>query len=170
MRNFARQGGEVKEPFDINEALKSTIEVTRNAWKSIAEVLVDYDPDLPSVMCVEGSIKQAFLNVIMNAIHAIEARTENDHTYRGQITVRTQRTRMRACVSVQDTGIGILSDIQDKIFDPFFTTKPIGKGMGQGLTIAYSAIVESHGGTIELDSAEGEGTLNTICLPIQDKS
>jgi signal transduction histidine kinase len=107
-----------------------------------------------------------FLNVIVNAAHAIEdvVKGKND---RGCITVRTRHEGDCVVITIGDTGSGIPQAIADRIFDPFFTTKEVGRGTGQGLAIARSIVVEGHGGSIAFESVVGRGTTFTIRLPVR---
>jgi two-component system, NtrC family, sensor kinase len=109
-------------------------------------------------------ISQVFLNLIINAAHAIAAKGKKD-TESEVITVETQFCSGWAEVRISDTGIGIPTEIQQHIFEPFFTTKEVGKGTGQGLTIAYDVVVYKHNGTITFNSAPGQGTVFIVRLP-----
>ncbi len=164
IKEFSHPGTEEKSAIDINQAIETTITVTRNQWKYNAELATEFDADLPCVPCLPGDFNQVILNLIVNAAHAIEARGDNAQ---GQITVRTRRDGDMAVISVSDTGCGISDEHKGKIFDPFFTTKGVGKGTGQGLSIAYSIITAKHGGSICFDSKVGEGTTFTIALPLE---
>lgn len=142
---------------DINKMLNSSINLLRNEIKYKAEVEKDL-ADLPPVECISSQINQIFVNIIVNACHAIEEF--------GTITVRSALVGERVQVEVTDTGTGIPEDIRQRIFDPFFTTKPIGKGTGIGLAITRS-IIERHNGALEVDSEVGKGTTFRILLPLE---
>src|SRR5262245_38474064 len=107
--------------------------------------------------------------MIVNAAHAIGAKSELDPTAKGTITIGTRVGDRCVEISIADTGTGISPDIRNKIFDPFFTTKQVGKGKGQGLSIAHTILVKKHGGTIEVDTEVGRGTTFTIRIPIDQK-
>jgi PAS domain S-box-containing protein len=166
MKNFAHPGDGEKRAVDINAALENTVIVAKNEWKYVAEVVTDFDP-LPMVQCLAGDINQVFLNILVNAAHAIGERVGNSGD-KGTITICTRRLENEVVISIADTGTGIGPEIRDKIFNPFFTTKEVGKGTGQGLAIVHDIIVERHGGSIDLESEVGKGSTFFIRLPIQD--
>ena len=114
------------------------------------------------MVCNGGSINQVFLNLIVNAAHAIAERGPE----RGSITIRTVVDGADVVVSFADTGCGITDDVAARIFDPFFTTKEVGRGTGQGLAITRALVVDRHGGTITFDTKLGEGTTFHVRLPI----
>jgi signal transduction histidine kinase len=166
MKEFSHPGVEEKTLLDINSAIQSTITVSRNEWKYYSEMKLELDPSLPMVPCLPGDLNQAVLNIVVNAAQAIKDKKEQDADAKGVITVSTCRSGPWAKITIRDTGIGISEETLPHIFDPFFTTKGVGKGTGQGLAITYSAVVDKHGGTIEVASRVGEGSVFTICLPI----
>jgi PAS domain S-box-containing protein len=167
MKEFSHPGSEGKIAVDINRAMESTITVSRNEWKYVAEVRTDFDPCLPQVLCLPGELNQAFLNLIVNAAHAI-ADVVRDTGRQGTISISTHCNASWAEIRVADTGTGIPEPIRARIFDPFFTTKEVGKGTGQGLAIAHSVVVGKHQGTISFESAMGVGTTFLIRLPLGD--
>jgi signal transduction histidine kinase len=150
---------------DINRALDSTILVSRNEWKYVAELKSDFDPELPPVPCVAGEMNQVFLNLIVNAAHAV-GDVVRDTGRKGAITVATRRNGDWAEIRIRDTGAGIPDEIRTKVFDPFFTTKEVGKGTGQGLSIAHAVVVQKHQGSIDFESRVGAGTTFLIRLPL----
>ena len=166
MKEFAHPDQGEKVLVDINKALMNTITVARNEWKYVADVETDLDPDLPLVLCLPGDLNQVFLNIIVNAAHAIADVVGDGSKGKGKITVKTRRDGDWVEIRISDTGTGIPKEIQDRIFDPFFTTKEVGKGTGQGLTIARTVVVEKHGGRIWFETEEGRGTTFIIRLPI----
>src|SRR5208337_4916132 len=134
--------------------------------KYVAEIVTDFDPVLPLVPCLPAEINQVFLNIIINASHAVaDALKQNGAGEKGTITIRTLALGEQAEIRISDTGTGIPENIRSKIFDPFFTTKEVGKGTGQGLAISHSVVVDKHGGTITFDSEVGKGTSFVIRLP-----
>ncbi len=167
MREFSHPGLNEKTALDINRAIESTLTVTRNEWKYVAEVVTDFDPNLPLVPVLPGEFNQVILNMIINAAHAIGAVVGDGSGAKGTITLRTRKRDDSVEISIGDTGTGIPEEIRSKIFDPFFTTKEVGKGTGQGLAISHSVIVEKHGGKISFESQVGKGTTFFICLPTQ---
>lgn len=167
MKNFAHPGGADKEMTDLNELLKTTLTVSRNEWKYVAEPSLRLDPQLPPVPCRRNEMGQVFLNIIVNAAHSIAERLGPDPgSQKGQITISSNQVGIHAVVTVTDSGSGISQENLGKIFDPFFTTKKVGKGTGQGLTIAYDIVTNQHGGDLEVTSEEGVGTTFTIALPV----
>ncbi len=168
MREFAHPDQKEKELDDINRILQNVLTVSRNEYKYVAEVETDFDDHLPPVMCHVGEIGQVFLNLIVNAAHAIGdvvAGTER----KGLIRVRTRLNGDHVLIEIEDTGTGIPKEIHQRIFDPFFTTKPVGKGTGQGLSIARSIVVDKHGGKIGFESEVGRGTVFRIELPAGER-
>jgi signal transduction histidine kinase len=165
MKEFSHPGSENKTTADLNRAIESTVAVSRNEWKYVADLELELDPQLPPVPCYPGEINQVVLNLIVNAAHAIGDRVGRSGE-KGRITIRTRAEASQVEIQVEDTGAGIPEAIRDRVFDPFFTTKGVGKGSGQGLAIAHSVVVDKHGGTIGFETELGQGTLFTIHLPI----
>ena len=164
MKEFAHPGTEEKAPIDLNHAIETVMAVARNEWKYVAEVITDLDPDLPLVPGLAGELNQVFLNLLVNAAHAIQA--GGGDRAKGTITMSTRRTGNCIEARVTDTGCGIPEAIRGRIFDPFFTTKPVGQGTGQGLSIAHAVVVQRHGGAITFDSECGKGTTFVVRLPL----
>ena len=164
MKEFAHPDRREMDLADLNRALRTTLTVARNEYKYVAEVQEDYG-DLPPVLCHLSDINQVFLNLLVNAAHAI-ADVVQDTGDKGLIRVRSWYEDGSVHVSIQDSGCGIPEQIQLRIFDPFFTTKPVGKGTGQGLAIARSIVVDRHHGMLDLESKVGKGTTFTITLPV----
>lgn len=164
MKRFSHPGDE-KIPTDINDIISNTLVVARNEWKYVAEVETQFDPALPAVGCIPSAMNQVFLNIIVNAAHAIGDVVKDGQL--GRITVSTQNIEGRVVVRIRDTGAGIPAAVKAKIFDPFFTTKSVGKGTGQGLAIVHKVICEDHKGDISVDSTVGEGTCFTLSLPVE---
>ena len=167
MKEFSHPGSNDKVPTDLNRALGSTITVCRNEWKYAAEMITDFDPDLPLVPCFSDQLNQVVLNLIINAAHAIEDHNNAEAPGTlGCITITTRQDYDWAVIEISDSGCGIPEAIQQRIFDPFFTTKEVGKGTGQGLAIAHDIVVNKHGGQIDFTSTPGQGTTFFIRLPI----
>jgi len=169
MKEFSHPGADEKTTVDINSALENTITVARNEWKYVAEVKTDFEANLPLVACLPGELNQVFLNIIINAAHAISDASEDGSGKKGIITASTRSNRNSVEIRISDTGQGIPEDIQPRIFDPFFTTKEVGRGTGQGLAISHTVIVEKHGGSISYETELGKGTTFIIQLPIQNE-
>lgn len=165
MKEFSHPGHEEKTLVDINHALETTVTVARNEWKYVADIAWDLDSSLEKIPAFAADINQVFLNIIVNAAHAIEAVLEKSEQEKGLITIQTRAEKEAVVIRIQDTGSGIPKHIQTRIFDHFFTTKEVGKGTGQGLSIAYSVVVDKHGGHIGVESEEGQGTTFSIRLP-----
>lgn len=148
---------------DLHQGLNSTLNIVNNEIKYKADVIKEYG-DIPMVECLPSQLNQVFMNLLVNAAHAI---LSDD---RGTITVRTgMNAEAMVCVEVSDNGSGIPQENLTRIFDPFFTTKPIGKGTGLGLSLAYG-IVKKHGGRIEVSSTVGVGTTFRILLPARQQT
>lgn len=165
LRIFARIDENDLKYADIHECLDATLVVLRSNINEHIEVVKDYGR-LPLVGCYPGKLNQAFLNLITNAVHAINAKFH--FTPGGRIDLRTLQKDGQAIIEIVDNGIGITPSVKDKIFEPFFTTKEVGEGTGLGLAIV-SQVINKHQGRIELESAEGKGTLFRLILPLKSK-
>ena len=169
MKDFSHPGMDEKSPIDINRAIESTVTVARNEWKYVADMETDYDASLPLIPCFPGEFNQAILNIIINAAHAIADVVGDGSKRKGIITIGTRHVGEWAEIRIQDTGTGIPEAIRSKIFDPFFTTKEVGKGTGQGLSIAHSIVAKKHGGAITFETEVGKGTTFIIRIPIESE-
>ena len=169
MKEFSHPGVQEKRPIDVNKAIETTLTVARNEWKYVAEVVTQFDPELPLVPGLRGELNQALLNLILNAAHAI-ADVVGSTTQKGTITISTSRQGNWAQIVISDTGTGIPESIRSRIFEPFFTTKPVGKGTGQGLTLAHAVVVKQHQGRIWFESSVGKGTSFFMQLPLEDEA
>ena len=158
LRDFSRAGHAESWTFaDLHAGLDSTINIVWNDLKYKVELLKRYG-EIPPVECLPSQLNQVFLNILVNAGHAIEQR--------GQITVSTYAEGDRVYIEISDTGKGIAEQHLARVFEPFFTTKPIGKGTGLGLSISYG-IIKKHGGQIDVRSEVGVGTTFLISLPVR---
>ena len=164
MKEFAHPEGKEMAAADLNRALLSTLTVARNELKYVADVETELG-DLPLVVCNVGDINQVFLNLLVNAAHAIAERVKGAGE-KGKIHVRTVSEGDAALIAISDTGCGIPKSNMTKIFDPFFTTKEVGRGTGQGLAIARSVVVDRHKGSLTCESEVGTGTTFFIRLPV----
>ena len=169
MREFSHPGGQHKTPTDINHALQSTIEVTRNAWKQVAELEMNLSLGLPLVDCLPAELNQCFLNILVNAVDAIRDVVGDDPVEKGKIRIETILAEPWLEIRIADSGCGIPESVINRIYDPFFTTKEIGKGTGQGLSISHNIIVNKHQGEISCQSRPGAGTTFIIRLPLREK-
>ncbi|MEG5139624.1 MULTISPECIES: hybrid sensor histidine kinase/response regulator [unclassified Microcoleus] len=180
LRSFSRQEGGEMQPIDIHEGIDSTLMILHNRLKFKAnrpaiEVIKEYDPDLKNVECCGGEINQVFMNILANAIDAIEESCSEKtveeikaNPYLIRICTKVSNSNT-AIIRIYDSGAGISEDLCDRIFDPFFTTKPIGKGTGIGLSISWHIVTEKHGGSLQCCSTPGQGTEFAIELPIRQK-
>lgn len=168
MKEFSHPAQD-KTLVDLNRAIESTITVASNEWKYIADLKTNFSLSLPPVTCLPGEFNQVILNIIVNAAHAIgELVGEDAAQGKGTITIETAEIGRWAEVRISDTGPGMGEEVKSHIFDAFFTTKEVGRGTGQGLSMAYNVIVEKHGGTIDVDSVLGQGTTFRIRLPLEE--
>jgi len=156
LKDFSRAGEASMQWADLHQGLDSTLNIVWNELKYKCTVTKDYG-SLPQVWCEPSQINQVFMNLLVNAGHAIPDK--------GEITLRTGQQGEQVFVAITDTGAGIAPENLIRIFDPFFTTKPVGQGTGLGLSLSYS-IVQKHQGRIEVQSAPGMGTTFTVWLPI----
>lgn len=163
MKEFSHPGTTQKSAVDVNRALESTLTVSRSTWKHVASVETDFDGALPLVHCHPGEMNQVFLNLVVNAAHAIEG---SGKPLPGAIRISTRRVGEWAEIEVADSGTGVPEAIRRRIFDPFFTTKAVGKGTGQGLAICYDVVVVKHHGQIAVGGEPGQGAVFTIRLPL----
>jgi len=156
LRNFARlDEAELKE-VDLHEGIESTLTLVYHEYKNRIEIVRQFGK-LPLVQCFPDQLNQVFMNILVNAIHAIKGK--------GTITIATRREGDQVILKFTDTGVGIAPENVQRIFDPGFTTKGVGVGTGLGLSIVYK-IIQAHHGRIEAASTIGEGTTLTVALPI----
>jgi PAS domain S-box-containing protein len=165
MKEFSHADQAEMSRVDLNRSIKSTLVIASTEYKYVADVDTDLAPDLPLVTCHGGQINQVVLNLVVNAAHAIGDKVRGTQN-RGRISVRTRVDGDWVVISVSDTGGGIPESIRKRIFDPFFTTKEVGKGTGQGLSIAHNAI-KSHGGHLDFETELGKGTTFHVRLPVE---
>jgi len=166
MKQFSHPGVDDIVMVDVNKAIESTLAVSRNEWKYVADVVLELDPNLPSVPCRPGELNQVILNLVINAAHAIADVVGDGVKGKGRITLRSAVSEGMAQILVEDTGTGIPEHVQQRIFDPFFTTKAVGRGTGQGLTLARSIIVDHFHGSLDFTTRIGAGTCFRIRLPL----
>jgi two-component system NtrC family sensor kinase len=164
LKEFSRPDQKEMSTCDMNKAVHDTLTVARGKYDSVAELETHFG-ELPPVTCYAAEMHQALLNLIANAADTI-ADVFKTTGAKGRLTVSTARENGDAMISITDTGAGIPEAIRQKIFDPFFTTKEVGKGIGQGLTIARNIIVRKHGGSLSFQSDSGKGTTFIVRLPI----
>jgi PAS domain S-box-containing protein len=163
MKEFAHPDANEQSPSDLNHALQTTLLVASNEYKYLATVHTDL-AELPHIVCNIGELNQVFLNLIVNAAHAIQDAGKDVNN--GEIKIRTAREGDAAVIRISDNGCGVPAENLHKLYDPFFTTKEVGRGTGQGLAITHSIVVDKHGGDISVQSSVGVGTEFTLRLPI----
>ncbi|MEH1920446.1 sensor histidine kinase [Nostoc sp.] len=177
LRTFSRADIEQKVLFNIHEGINGTLIILKHRLKAnkirpAIELVQDYG-ELPLVECFPGQLNQVFMNLLANAIDALEESNyglsfDDIKLNPNQITIHTALTEDKNHISIriQDNGVGISADVQQKMFDHLFTTKSVGKGTGLGLSIAHQIIVQKHKGTLEVNSVLGAGSEFIITIPI----
>ncbi len=169
LRNFARSDGDTAIAIDLHETLDSTLLLLKHRLKNrgdrpTIEVIQKYG-ELPLIKCYPGPMNQVFMNLLANAIDAVEEAWEKDQRCL-TITISTEVLRESAIVRIADNGLGMTDEIQKHLFEPLFTTKAVGKGTGLGLSIAQQIVTDKHGGQLFCKSMAGKGTEFAIELPI----
>ena len=168
MRQFGRQSDIALEKVQVNETFERALEILGQQLKVRGiEVHRDLEPDLPLVLADPDRLEQVFINLLINARDAIEERWEQGDTVgkKKKISLKTSHKDGMVIIEVKDTGTGIPKTILGKIFEPFFTSKKVGQGTGLGLSISYG-IVQDYGGTIKVETREGDGSNFIIRLPV----
>jgi signal transduction histidine kinase len=166
MTEFAHPDSHTKADVDINRAIKSTLNMARNEYKSVADVETDFG-EIPSVHCHTGDFNQVVLNLLLNAAHAVGDAVEGT-SRKGRITIGTRLIGGFVEVSIADTGDGIPESVRARIFEPFVTTKEVGRGTGQGLALSRGIVVEKLKGSLHFETETGKGTKFFIRLPVSD--
>ncbi|QHT68740.1 PAS domain S-box protein [Rhodocytophaga rosea] len=156
LRNFSRlDEAAIKHAF-VHEGLDNTLILLTNQYKDHIKIFKEYDSLIPSIECYPGQLNQVFMNILTNAIQAIEGN--------GEIYITTSNLPEHISISIRDSGKGMPENVREKIFEPFFTTKPVGQGTGLGLSITYG-IIQKHKGEIRVESEPGKGTTFILILP-----
>lgn len=157
--------------FSVNAQQAPTVSIQKmglrakdNAFEADYELVAD--ENLPKINVVPQEIGRVLLNLINNAFYAVNQRAASETEYKPKVVVSTQSIANQVIIQVQDNGNGIPDAIKDKIFQPFFTTKPTGEGTGLGLSLSYDIVTKGHGGTLEVETKEGEGTTFIIQFPL----
>ena len=162
LRNFSRLEESQLKEIDLHESIDMTLELLKGETKNRIQIRKQFEP-IPLVYCYASQINQVIMNILTNAVHAINGN--------GQIWISTQPIKAsstevgRVQMTIQDNGIGMEPEVAEKIFEPFFTTKDVGQGTGLGLSISYG-IIQNHGGTIQVKSTKGVGTEFIITIPV----
>jgi len=174
LRNFSRLDKESKQPVDIPKCIEGTLLILSNQIKQGIEVVRDYQEDAPEFLCYPGQLSQVFMNIISNAIDALEEKQRQlgeDSPWQPQLTIRTRVVtsgdRPTLVIQIADNGNGIPEDHLHKVFEAFFTTKTLGKGTGLGLAISHQVVTQRHGGELQVRSHPNQGTEFEILLPIE---
>lgn len=171
LRNFSRLDEAEKKPINIHDGIDSTLLILQNRLKPQPdrqgiEVIKEYG-DLPLVDCYAGQLNQVFMNILSNAIDALEESIASGQTSMPTIRIQTQAVAAeRIVIYIADNGIGMTAQVKQRLFDPFFTTKPIGTGTGLGLSISQQIVVDKHGGALRCRSAPGQGAEFWIDIPV----
>lgn len=163
MKEFAHPDANEQNAVDLLHALETTLLVASNEYKYVAKVRTEF-AELPHVVCNVGELNQVFLNLIVNAAHAIKDSGKDSES--GEIIIRAAAEGDLAVICVSDNGCGVPEENLSKLYDPFFTTKEVGRGTGQGLAISHAIVVDKHGGEISVSSEVGVGTQFTVKLPL----
>ncbi len=170
LRNFSRMDEAQMKEVDIHEGIDSTLMILEHRIKakhdrSRIEIIKDYS-NLPQIECYPGQLNQVFMNILANALDALEEEIGDENS--PTISIKTELEGCKQVkIFISDNGKGIPEKIKTRLFDPFFTTKPVGKGTGMGLSISYQIVVEKHFGSLECISAPGEGTEFVITIPLK---
>jgi signal transduction histidine kinase len=170
LRNFSRIDEAAFKPVNLHDGLESTLMILQHRLKASSDrpaiLIVKKYGDLPGVACSAGLVNQVFMNLLSNAIDALESAYQAQLIQQPEIQIWTEITPLAVLVRIIDNGTGIPEPVQSRLFDPFFTTKPVGKGTGLGLSISHQIITEKHGGKLECHSTPDEGTEFRIWLPL----
>jgi len=164
MKDFSHPGNQGRQSADLNKAIATTVSVARNEYKYHADVELDFG-DIPLADCYVADLNQVFLNLLVNAAHAIKD-VIGDGSGRGTIRISTRLDGDMIEIRVADSGAGIPEHVRSKIFDQFFTTKGVGKGTGLGLAIARAVVIDKHKGSIRFESEMGKGTTFIVRIPV----
>jgi PAS domain S-box-containing protein len=167
MKDFAHADQNEMCEVDLNRAIASTLVIARSEYKPVAEVETHFG-QIPPITCHAGQINQVVLNIVVNAAQSIADKVQRTGAI-GKITVSTRVEGEHVVIAIGDTGNGIPEAIRANIFDPFFTTKEVGRGTGQGLSIARSVVVKGHGGELDFTSQVGKGSTFFIRLPFTNR-
>ncbi|MBD2446234.1 hybrid sensor histidine kinase/response regulator [Nostoc sp. FACHB-152] len=173
LRNFARTDTFTKVMFDVHEGLDDTLLILRHRLKGLGQrpeiKIIKQYASLPKIECYPGQLNQVFMNILANAVDALEDVWQQGKRVDGSLTINicTQKLSPEyVTIRISDNGMGMTDDVKQRIFDSLFTTKALGKGTGLGLAIAHQIVVEKHGGTIQVNSTLNQGTEFAIVLPL----
>lgn len=164
LTTFSQIGMDAFSTMDINEGLDAMLMLMKKHFRDKIQLQLEMGV-LPKIECIPGKINQVFMNIVQNAIQAVEKKIETGYATSGMVTIRTLHTDQQVEVHIIDDGIGMKAETLTRIFEPFFTTREVGSGVGLGLSTAY-AIIEQHGGNIEVKSLYGQGSEFIVTLPV----
>jgi histidine kinase len=166
IRDLGRRSDGISEHVDVNEPIRGIAMLMNGQFKSLGvNVVLDLAKKLPPIIGESNRLEQMFLNLVMNAMDAMEDKIRQLPVGTNTLTIRSFEENAQVVVSVSDTGFGIPEDIKEKIFEPFFTTKQVGEGTGLGLSISYGT-VKDYNGTIEVASQVGRGSTFKVTFPV----
>jgi PAS domain S-box-containing protein len=171
LRNFSRMDESEMKAVNIHDGIDSTLAILQNRLKARSErseipIIKNYS-HLPKIECYPGQLNQVFMNLLSNAIDALEEDLNQGRKFDPAITISTSLTTDRVIINITDNGSGIPASVQQRLFDPFFTTKPVGKGTGLGLSISYQIVAEKHGGELLCISTPAQGTQFLVKIPLR---
>jgi two-component system NtrC family sensor kinase len=162
LRNFSRLEESQLKEIDLHESIDMTLELLRGETKNRIQIHREYEP-IPLVHCYASQVNQVVMNILTNAVHAIEG---NGHIWISTHSIKASTNEVgKVQLSIRDSGTGMSAEVVEKIFEPFFTTKDVGQGTGLGLSISYG-IIQNHGGDIQVKSKLGQGTEFIITIPV----
>jgi signal transduction histidine kinase len=176
MLEHSRSHSGKKEPTDLNAMADEFFRLSYHGLRSKdkafnAELTTNFDPGLPKINVVQQDIGRVLLNLFNNAFYAVNQKKKTANAdYKPEVSVSTSTESGQVIIKVKDNGVGITDAIKDKIMQPFFTTKPTGEGTGLGLSLTYDMVVKGHGGSMHINSVEGEGSEFIISLPVKINS
>lgn len=175
LRNFSRMDEADMKEVDLHEGIDSTLMILQGRLKAKSDrpaisIIKEYG-NLTNIECYPGQLNQVFMNILSNAIDAVEDRlercSEQSETYAPTITIQTELlSTNQVRITITDNGLGISEAVQHRLFDPFYTTKPIGKGTGMGLSISYQIVTEKHQGTLQCQSKLNQGSQFIVTIPV----
>ncbi|PIP79878.1 MAG: hypothetical protein COW84_08240 [Gammaproteobacteria bacterium CG22_combo_CG10-13_8_21_14_all_40_8] len=166
MKSFSHPDLKEKTDVNLNQLIENALIVCRNEWKYVADINTHFSEDLPLISCYAQQLSQVILNLVVNAAQAIKESKGENMSEKGFINISTHIQDNWFVTSIADSGTGMTEEVKKRIFDPFYTTKDVGKGTGQGLSMAHSSIVENHQGRIEVESEPGKGSTFNLYLPV----
>lgn len=169
MRELCHPNGAEKQPLDIHDIIESTSNIAKSDWKYVADLVFDFDWNLPPVSALRSELARALLSLILNAAHSIAAALPHGSSDKGKITITTRADGARAELRISDTGAGIPVAERALVFDPLVTSQELGRGGGRGLASAYAVIVDKHGGSLRFETEPGNGTTFIVSLPLDDR-